>query len=59
MMKKDSKQVNKNLTKLIRIDAGYHKLLKMRATNECRSIKELVEDIFVEALSLETSDHES
>lgn len=53
-MKKDSKQVNKNLTKLVRIDAGYHKLLKLRATNECRSIKELIEDILGDVLSLET-----
>ena len=49
-MKKVSKQVNKNLTKLVRIDAGYHKLLKLRATNECRSIKELVENILSEVL---------
>lgn len=56
-MKKDSKQVNKNLTKLVRIDAGYHKLLKLRATNECRSIKELIEVILGDVLSLETANN--
>lgn len=52
-MKETSKQVNKNLTKLVRIDAGYHKMLKLRATNAGRSIKELVEGILSDALAVE------
>lgn len=53
MSKKGNKQVNKNLTKLIRIDSGYHKILKIRATNDGVSIKELLEGILSEVLVVE------
>lgn len=48
----ESKQVNKNLTKLIRIDAGYHQLLKMRACETRKSIKHLIEEVLGDYLQL-------
>ena len=35
-------------TKLIRIDAGWHKFIKLKATSEGKSVKNLVEELFGE-----------
>ena len=48
-------QNDKNLTKQIRIDAGLHKLLKIKATNDSTSIKTLLEGYIAEILKGETS----
>ena len=48
-----SKQVNEKMTKLIRIDAGWHKILKRISANQQSSIKELVEGILSEHLTRE------
>ncbi len=53
MTRKDIKKVNKNLTKLIRIDAGYHKLLSLRAKREEMTIKRLLEGFLSEVLTVE------
>lgn len=45
-----SQQSDKNLTKQIRIDAGLHKLLKVKAANAGVSIKTLLEGYLVELL---------
>ena len=48
-----NKQVNKKLTKLVRIDAGWHKILKLKATAGGESIKELLERIFADVITPE------
>lgn len=45
-----SKLVNKTKTKLIRIDAGVHKLAKMRAAQLDMSIRSLVEGSLADVL---------
>lgn len=53
-MKNDkSKQVNKNSTVLVRIDAGLHYLLKIRAAESGRTIRELVEEGLTDVLALD------
>jgi len=51
MMKK--LQSDKNLTKQIRIDAGLHQLLKIKATKAGESIKTLLEGYLAEMLAVE------
>lgn len=45
-----SKQVNKNPTTLVRIDAGLHRLLKIKAAGEGTTIRVLVEGCLAELL---------
>ena len=47
-----SQQSDINKTKQIRIDAGLHKLLKIKAATEKTSIKALTEDILAEVVKL-------
>jgi len=47
-----SKQIYKELTKLIRIDSGMHRELKILSGKTARSIKELVEEGCAEILKL-------
>lgn len=47
-----SQQSDRNKTKQIRIDAGLHKLLKIKAATEKISIKSLVEGILAELLEV-------
>jgi len=49
---KKNKQVNRISTKLIRIEASVHKLLKVRAANEGKSIRELLEAYLADMLSV-------
>lgn len=49
-----SKQINKNPTTLIRIDAGLHRLLKIKAAGEGVTIRTLVEGALAELLSVKT-----
>jgi len=46
-------QSDKNLTKQIRIDAGLHQLLKIKATKAGESIKTLLEGYLAEMLAVE------
>ncbi len=46
-------QSDKNLTKQIRIDAGLHQLLKIKAASSGMSIKTLLEGYLAELLALE------
>ncbi len=48
-----SKQVNKNPTTLVRIDAGLHRLLKIKAATEKTTIRTLVEGVLAELLFVE------
>jgi hypothetical protein len=48
--KAKSKQVNKNLTALVRIDAGLKYLLKKKAADDKTTIRALVEGSIVEIL---------
>lgn len=48
-------QSDKNITKQIRIDAGLHKLLKIKASTLSISIKTLLEGYIAEGLKEETS----
>lgn len=50
-----SKQVNKNPTTLVRIDAGLHRLLKIKAAGEGTTIRTLAEGALAELLSVEGS----
>lgn len=45
-----SKQIDKKLTKQIRIDAGLHQLLKIKSSMSGKSIKTLLEGYIVEVL---------
>ena len=48
-----SKQSYKNITKQIRIDAGVHQLLKVKAAKSGMSIKTLLETYLAELLAVE------
>jgi len=48
---KDSKLVNKNITKPVRIDAGWHREFKILAAQQGKTIRELVEYGFPETLA--------
>ena len=48
-------QSDKSLTKQIRIDAGLHRLLKMKASDLSISIKTLLEGYIAEGLKDETA----
>lgn len=52
-MKNKNQQVNKNLTKQVRIDTGYHTLLKIKAAQARVSIKTLVEGYLADLLAVE------
>ncbi len=49
-----SQQIDKNLTKQIRIDAGLHQLLKIKAAKSGMSIKTLLEGLIIKDLADET-----
>ena len=51
-------QSDKNLTKQIRIDSGYHSLLKIKAAKSGMSIKTLLEGFIIEGLEDETAGKE-
>lgn len=51
--KNKSKQINKNKTALVRIDAELHQELKIKAATEKTSIKTLVESSLAELLAIE------
>ena len=53
--KHGSKQINKNLTTLVRIDAGLHRLLKIKAAQEKTTIRTLIEGTLADLLSVEGS----
>lgn len=53
--KKESRQVDKNSTKQVRIDAGLHQLLKIKAAKSEMSIKTLIEGYIADILEDETS----
>lgn len=46
----NSQQIDKNTTKQIRIDAGLHKIVKILAANEQRTIKGLIEESLADFL---------
>lgn len=48
-------QSDNKLTKQIRIDAGLHQLLKLKATKEGKSIKTLLEGYLADLLAVEES----
>lgn len=50
-----SRQIDKKLTKQIRIDTGYHTLLKVKAAKSGMSIKTLLEGYIADLLENETS----
>lgn len=50
-----SQLVNQNMTKHIKIDAGLHKLLKIKAAKSGMTIKTLLEGYVAEILKDETS----
>jgi len=49
---KRSKQVNKNITKLVRIDAGLHHYVKLVAAKRSTTIRALIEEGLAEVLAL-------
>ena len=52
-MKIKKLQSDKNYTKQIRIDKGYHTLLKIKAAKSEMSIKTLLEEYLAELLAVE------
>ena len=48
-----SRQSDNKTTKQVRIDSGWHKLLKLRATEDGKTIRELLEGILSECWELE------
>ncbi len=49
----NSNKIDKNSTKQIRIDAGLHRLLKLKATDAGISIKTLLEGYLADLLAIE------
>lgn len=49
-------QVDNKSTKQVRIDAGWHKLLRIKAAQRGTSIKALLDEIFSEALGVEENE---
>ncbi len=54
-----SKQVNKNPTTLVRIDAELHRLLKIKAATEKTTIRRLIEGVLADLLSVKGSQKDS
>jgi len=52
---KHSKQVDKNITKLVRIDAGLHHYVKLEAVKRSTTIRALIEEGLAEVLSIKTN----
>lgn len=50
----ENRQIDKKLTKQVRIDTGYHTLLKIKAAKEGVAIKTLLEGYIAEGLKGET-----
>lgn len=50
-----SKQINKNPTTLVRLDAELHRLLKIKAATEKTTIRTLIEGILADLLSVRGS----
>lgn len=48
-----NQQIDKKTTKQIRIDAGLHKLLKIKATEDGTSIKDCLEGYLGELLAID------
>lgn len=53
----ENRQIDKKLTKQIRIDTGYHTLLKIKAAKAGVSIKTLLEGYIADILENETSEN--
>ncbi len=53
-----TRKSDKNLTKQIRIDAGLHQLLKIKAAASGMSIKTLVEGCLADLLAMENKEDE-
>lgn len=47
-----SRQIDTKLTKQVRIDAGWHQLIKIRASERNISIKELIQEGFEEQFAV-------
>jgi predicted HicB family RNase H-like nuclease len=47
-----NRQIDKNLTKQVRIDAGLHQLLKIKAASSGMSIKALLEGYLADLLAV-------
>jgi|GEM_PF-5950528 len=45
-----SRQIDSKTTKQVRIDSGYHRILKVEASRDGKTIKELLEEYIVEGL---------
>lgn len=48
-----SKQIYRNSTKLVRLDPGWHRLLKVQASKAGKSIKEFLEEFLSEHWDIE------
>lgn len=57
-MNSTSRKVDKNLRKQISIDAGLHRLLKLKAAKESTTIKTLVEGCLAELLAVDNQQNE-
>ena len=52
----ESKQIDNKSTKQVRIDAGLHQLLKVKAAKSGMSIKTLLEGYLAEMLAVESEE---
>ena len=52
----ESRQIDKKSTKQVRIDSGYHKLLKLESAELGNSIKGIVEGLLVEYFEVKRND---
>ena len=51
--KLQKRQIDKKTTKQVRIDAGLHRLLKVKAAESEMSVKDLLEDYLADVLAVE------
>ena len=52
-MDNSSQQIDKKVTKQVRIDSGLHRLLKVRAAKAGKSLKEVLEGLLAEYLAVD------
>lgn len=51
----ENRQIDTKITKQVRVDSGWHKLLKIRATEDGKTIKEVLEELLSEYLEVKNA----
>lgn len=57
--KMQNRQIDNKTTKQVRIDAGMHRLLKLKATESGMTIKQFLEEYLADALEVKSDKYET